>query len=68
MTYINKKYGEYAELIFEQFIQFGILSSYQIKEQVKLAISKNKSINKSIVDKITNSLITLIENNYILFF
>ena len=66
LTYINKKYGEYAELIFEQFIQFGILSSYQIREQVKLAISKNKSINKSIVDKITNSLITLIENNYII--
>ena len=66
LTYINKKYGEYAELIFEQFIQFGILSSYQIREQVKLAISKNKSINKSIVDKITNSLITLIENSYII--
>ncbi len=66
LTYINKKYGEYAELIFEQFIQFGILSSYQIREQVKLAVSKNKSINKSIIDKITNSLITLIENNYII--
>ena len=66
LTYVNKKFGEYSELIFEQFMQFGILSSYQIKEQVKLILSKNKPVNKLIVDKVINSLITLIEYNYVI--
>ena len=66
LSYINKKFGEYSELIFEQFMQFGILSSFQIREQVKLLLSKIKPVNKIILDKITNSLINLIENNYII--
>ena len=66
LSYINKKFGEYSELIFEQFMQFGILSSFQIREQVKLLLSKTKPVNKIILDKITNSLIILIENNYII--
>lgn len=45
ILYLGKnKFGEYATMIFEEFMQFGILSSLQVFEQVKNKIEKNEKI------------------------
>ena len=40
LNFIEKKYGENARLIFEQFIEFGVLTLKQIIEQIQ-NIQKN---------------------------
>ena len=35
LNFVEKKYGEDARLIFEQFIEFGVLTLKQIIEQIQ---------------------------------
>ena len=66
ILYLGKnKFGEYATMIFEEFMQFGILSSLQVFEQVKNKIEKTKKFNNAIMNKIKITFINLIEGNYI---
>lgn len=66
ILYIGKnKFGEYGTMIFEEFMQFGILSSIQVFEQVKNKIEKTRKFNNAMMNKIKVTFINLIESNYI---
>ena len=53
ILYIGKnKFGEYGTMIFEEFMQFGILSSIQVFEQVKNKIEKTRKFNNAMMNKI----------------
>lgn len=62
---VNQKFGESAVMIFEEFMNFGILSAGQMFEQVKSRIDNKKGVSNVAVNKMRLMFITLIENNYI---
>ena len=73
LDFINKNYGEYAKMIFEQFMEFGILNLNQITEQILNIISRSynggNNENKIETDKkkIIEIFIQLFENSFIIY-
>ena len=65
---VNDKYGENGVMIFEEFMQFGILSAFQVFEQVKnrIEMEGKRKINESNMNKIKLTFIKLIESNWII--
>jgi hypothetical protein len=61
LYFINQKYGPNSVMIFEEFMQYGILSFHQCIEQIKYKLNKNNLNNQ-----LRCLFITLIENNYLI--
>ena len=64
LNFIEKKYGEDARLIFEQFIEFGVLTLKQIIEQIQ-NIQKNGNNLEQIKTNILTIFIKLHSDNLI---
>ena len=64
LSFIEKKFGEYARLIFEQFIEFGVLTLKQIIEQIQ-NIKNNGNNLEQIKSNVLDILIKLYSNNLI---
>ena len=68
LNFIEKKYGTYAKMIFEQFIEFGVLTLEQIVEQIqnekKNGIGNNSEFIKA---KIVELFIKMHEDNIIMY-
>jgi len=64
LNFIEKKYGENARLIFEQFIEFGVLTLKQIIEQIQ-NIQKNGNNLDLIKTNILDIFIKLYSDNLI---
>ena len=68
LNFIEKKYGTYAKMIFEQFIEFGVLTLEQIVEQIqnekKNGIGNNSEFIKA---EIIELFIKLYEENIIIY-
>ena len=64
LNFIEKKYGENARLIFEQFIEFGVLTLKQIIEQIQ-NIQKNGNNLDLIKANILDIFIKLYSDNLI---
>ena len=64
LNFIEKKYGENARLIFEQFIEFGVLTLKQIIEQIQ-NIQKNGNNLDLIKSNILDIFIKLYSDNLI---
>ena len=66
--FAKEKFGDFGLYIFEEFMNFGILNSPQLIEQIKNKINsnnKNTKDNNNLNVKIKTVLINLIEKNYI---
>ena len=66
--FAKEKFGDLGLYIFEEFMNFGILNSPQLIEQIKNKINsnnKNTKDNNNLNAKIKTVLINLIEKNYI---
>ena len=61
---VQKKYGDYALMIFEQFIEFGVLTMKQIVEQIQ-NIQKNGNNLEQIKVNVIDSFIKLYNDNLI---
>lgn len=65
LKFIEKKYGFIGKLIFEQFMEFGVLNTQQIIEQIQ---NKSKNINSDTMKgQIMNLLHKFHEENVIMF-
>ena len=64
LNFIEKKYGENARLIFEQFIEFGVLTLKQIIEQIQ-NIQKNGNNLDLIKSNVLDTFIKLYSDNLI---
>ena len=64
LNFIEKKYGENARLIFEQFIEFGVLTLKQIIEQIQ-NIQKNGNNLDIIKSNVLDIFIKLFSDNLI---
>ena len=64
LNFIEKKYGENARLIFEQFIEFGVLTLKQIIEQIQ-NIQKNGNNLDIIKSNVLDIFIKLYSDNLI---
>ena len=67
-VFAKEKFGDFGLYIFEEFMNFGILNSPQLIEQIKNKINtnnKNTKDNNNLNAKIKTVLINLIEKNYI---
>lgn len=62
---INHKFDSNAVMIFEEFMQFGILSANQIIEQVTFKIEQHGRVNTSTTNNIKIRFLKLIEEGYI---
>ena len=65
LYFINQIYGENAVLIFEEFMQFGILSAGQCLEQIVFKLQTYKKINSTFINNIKSVFIKMVEENYI---
>ena len=63
--FINQLFGENSVLIFEEFMQFGILSAGQCVEQIVFKLQSVKNINNSYVNNIKSVFLKLVEENYL---
>ena len=66
LNFIEKKYGENARLIFEQFIEFGVLTLKQIIEQIQ-NIQKNGNNLDIIKSNVLDIFIKLYSDNLIIY-
>ena len=64
LNFIEKKYGENARLIFEQFIEFGVLTLKQIIEQIQ-NIKKNGNNLEQIKSSVLDIFIKLYNDNLV---
>ena len=68
LNFIEKKYGTYAKMIFEQFIEYGVLTLEQIVEQIqnekKNGMGNNSELIKS---EIILLFIKLYEDNIVMY-
>jgi hypothetical protein len=62
---INDKFGEYGVMIFEEFMQFGILTAKHTFDAIKDKLQRNKRGSATSANTLKNVFITLIENGYI---
>lgn len=65
LYFINQLHGENSALIFEEFMQFGILSAGQCVEQIVFKLQSVKKINSSYVNNIKSVFLKLVEENYL---
>jgi hypothetical protein len=65
LYFINHHHDENAMLIFEEFMQFGILSAGQVFEQVKDKLSQEGKDNPSAVNNMKLKFLQLIESGYL---
>lgn len=66
LYFINHQHDLNAMMIFEEFMQFGILSAGQVIEQVKDKLEQNGTANPSSINNIKIKFLQLIENNYVI--
>ena len=64
LSFIEKKYGENARLIFEQFMEFGVLTLKQVIEQIQ-NIQKNGNNSEQIKSNILGIFVKLHSDNLI---
>ena len=64
LSFIQNKYGENARLIFEQFIEFGVLTLKQVVEQIQ-NIQKNGNNLEQIKSSVLDIFIKLYSDNLI---
>lgn len=62
---INNKFDSNAVMIFEEFMQFGILSANQILEQVSYKLAQLGSVNTATTNVIKLRFLKLIEEGFI---
>lgn len=65
LYFINELFGENSVLIFEEFMQFGILSAGQCIEQIVFKLQSVKTINNSYVNNVKSVFLKLVEENYL---
>jgi transcription initiation factor IIE alpha subunit len=66
LNFMEKKYGNYGRMIFEQFIGFGILTLKQIIEQIQNDQKNEKGTTFELIKtKVVDSFIKLYEDNFI---
>lgn len=65
LYYISQIFGENAVFIFEEFMQFGILSAGQCIEQIIFKLQAIKKINPTYVNNIKSVFLKLVEENFI---
>ncbi len=61
LYFINQKFGPNSVYIFEEFMQYGILSFHQCIEQIGYKLNKN-----NLNHQLRTLFITLIEHNYLI--
>ena len=64
LNFVQKKYGEYAKIIIEQFIEFGVLTMKQIVEQIQ-NVQKNGNNLEQIKSEVIENFIKLYNDNLI---
>ena len=68
LNFIEKKYGNYGKMIFEQFIEFGVLTMQQIIEQIQ---NEQKNVNGNNYEvvriQVIELLLKLYEDNLIIY-
>ena len=68
LNFIEKKYGTYAEMIFEQFFEFGVLTIDQIIEQIQNEKKNGNVTNSNMVkEQIIELFKKLYEDNIIMY-
>lgn len=65
LYHISQLFGENSILIFEEFMQFGILSAGQCIEQIVFKLQSVKKINNSYINNIKSVFLKLVEENYL---
>jgi len=65
LYFINQLYGENSALIFEEFMQYGILSAGQCVEQIVFKLQSVKNINITYINNIKSVFLKLVEENYL---
>jgi len=65
LYHISQLFGENSVLIFEEFMQFGILSAGQCIEQIIFKLQNVKKINNSYINNIKSVFLKLVEENYL---
>jgi hypothetical protein len=63
LYHISQKYGENGILIFQEFMQYGVLSFNQCIEQIKYQKTKASA---NYINTLKSSFITLIQNNFLI--
>ena len=66
LNFIEKKYGDYGRMIFEQFINFGVLTLHQVVEQIQND-QKNGNNLDSIKYQVVEIFLQLYEDNLIMY-
>ena len=66
LNFIEKKYGNYGKMIFEQFIQYGVLTLHQIIEQI-LNSSSNGNNYELVKKQVVELFVKLYEDNLIMY-
>ena len=66
LNFIEKKYGDYGRRIFEQFINFGVLTLIQVVEQIQND-QKNGNNSDLVKSQVVELFIKLYEDNLIIY-
>jgi hypothetical protein len=66
LNFIEKKYGDYGRRIFEQFINFGVLTLLQVVEQIQND-QKNGNNSDLVKSQVVELFIKLYEDNLIIY-
>ena len=66
LNFIEKKYGNYGKMIFEQFIGFGVLTLHQMVEQIQND-QKNGNNFEEVKNQVVDLFIKLYEDNLIIY-
>ena len=66
LNFIEKKYGNYGRMIFEQFINFGVLTLHQVVEQIQNEQKNGNNIDL-IKTQVVEQFINLYEDNLIMY-
>jgi len=66
LYYISLIFGENAVLIFEEFMQFGILNAGQCIEQLVFKLQAVKNINNTYINNIKRVFLNLVEESYLI--
>ena len=68
LNFMEKKYGNYGRMIFEQFIGFGILTLKQIIEQIQNDQKNDKGTTFELIKtQVVDLFIQLYEDNFIIY-
>ena len=68
LNFIEKKYGNYGRMIFEQFIGFGVLTLKQVVEQIQNEPKNGKGTDLELIKaQVVDLFIKLYEDNLILY-